>query len=167
MALEGRNDRLGSLIIDAAFYEAVAIGAQNTLEPRDGIAPVARFDPAPFEIKRGGANPMSDAGFAQQPPGNFSPGSCFRAGATSECARIRSAPIGPRRVMIDLHKEMTAAICRSGKSGYPNSCPGLTISIPMEHELISASPAQDESPACQARLSSGTHWTMRPFSNTR
>jgi hypothetical protein len=33
----------------------------------------------------------------------------------------------------------------------------LAISIPIEHELISVSPAQDETPACQARRDSGTH----------
>ena len=37
---------------------------------------------------------------------------------------------------------------------------------PMEQELMSSSPAQDETPACQARLASGTHCTMRPSSST-
>ena len=63
--------------------------------------------------------------------------------------------------MIDLHREMTAAVWRSGKSLYPNSCPGLTISIPIERELMSVSPAHDDSPACQARLSSGHHLQHR------
>jgi hypothetical protein len=42
----------------------------------------------------------------------------------------------------------------------------LTISMPIERELMSVCPAQYETPACQARCASGTHCTMRPSSNT-
>ena len=35
-----------------------------------------------------------------------------------------------------------------------------------EQELMSSSPAQEEMPACQARLASGTDCTMRPSSST-
>jgi hypothetical protein len=42
----------------------------------------------------------------------------------------------------------------------------LAISIPIEQELMSVSPAHDDWPACQARLASGTHCTMWPSSMT-
>ena len=37
--------------------------------------------------------------------------------------------------------------------------------MPMEAELISLSPAQLASPACQARISSATIWVMQPASS--
>jgi hypothetical protein len=50
---------------------------------------------------------------------------------------------------------------------YPQSCPGLTISIPMLAEFTSVTPRQCERPACQARLSSGTSWWTVPSSSTK
>ena len=45
--------------------------------------------------------------------GKFSPGSCLRPGAISECPTIRDFGM-LRRIMMPLHRAMTAAICRSG-----------------------------------------------------
>ena len=47
--------------------------------------------------------------------GNFSPGSFLRLGATSECARMRSARITCRPKMFR-HSAITCRICASGKS---------------------------------------------------
>jgi hypothetical protein len=38
--------------------------------------------------------------------------------------------------------------------------------MPIERELMSASPPHAERPACQARFTSGTSCTIAPFSTT-
>jgi hypothetical protein len=42
----------------------------------------------------------------------------------------------------------------------------LAISMPIEQELTSVSPAQQDAPACQARRASGTHCRIEPSSIT-
>ena len=71
-----------------------------------------------------GRLPVIGAGFTQWPTpesqsvrhGNFSPGSCLRDGATSECASTRTGGI-LCRVWMPRHSAVTAAIWRFGKIG--------------------------------------------------
>src|SRR3981189_1354958 len=82
--------------------------------------------------------------------------------------RRRLHPMADARISQRMPRRIasTAASGRSDKSGEPQSWPRLTISTPIEQELMSSSPAHDATPACQARLASGTHCTMRPSSRT-
>jgi len=72
-----------------------------------------------------------------------------------------------RRAMMSRHSAITALICTSGNAGRPPSWPALAISMPIEWEFMSVTPAHDERPACQARCASATSCTIRPSSKIR
>ena len=94
--------------------------------------------------------------FASSHQGNSSPGSSFRSGATSEWPTTLPRPI-PWRSLMSARSGISEAICSSGKGRYPNSWPGLTISMPTLAELTSVTPRQRDLPECQARFSSSTN----------
>ena len=92
------------------------LGTLDDMSPRTPSlsSPIVKLGPLSLTGDGVTHSPTPESASSRQ--GNFSPGSCLREGATSECASTRSR-LMPRRAMMPLQSAITAAICREGKSG--------------------------------------------------
>ena len=115
MTLECRNHDLRGIVIAAGVIYSVAVSAQVRCSLADRVAAIARPDAGPLKIERGGANPVADIGSRLTDPTEIFSRILLACVEQHPSARVCGPlAIGPRRVMIDLHSEMTAAIWRSG-----------------------------------------------------
>ena len=146
MALERGHDLVRRRVVAAAHRDAVAVVGEQPLQRRDLLAVIARAQRGAV-LDRLGLDPQPDAGLGEAAPGETPrpDRACGRArrrnGRARGAARSTSAPRcrGTAR--------SRRAICASGNSGQPKSWPWLPISMPIERELMSVVPSQDEAPA--------------------
>src|SRR4029078_3771137 len=59
------------MVEDRSFRQSIAVGSQRALQSRHRVAAVAGPEAGSFKVERRRAHPVTDPGFAQQPPRKF------------------------------------------------------------------------------------------------
>ena len=105
------------VVVAAGLLDAVAVAAQRALQPRHQLAAVAGLERGRRRDRAGPGAPNGRCRIRSAGPREISrPDPACAPAPRRNAPRMRSALIGPRRVMIERQSEITAAICRSGKS---------------------------------------------------